>query len=60
MELVACYSGAPFDHAAMKTWLRKRIPSFMVPRRFVRLDAIPTDADGKVDRAALLRGLTHA
>lgn len=59
-ELVACYTGAPFDHAAMKTWLRKRIPSFMVPRRFVRLDAIPTDADGKVDRAALLRGLTHA
>jgi len=59
-ELVACYTGAPFDHAAMKTWLRKRIPSFMVPRRFVRLEAIPTGADGKVDRAALLRGLTHA
>lgn len=59
-ELVACYTGAPFDHAAMKTWLRKRIPSFMVPRRFVRLDAIPTGADGNVDRAALLRGLTHA
>ncbi|HZP54497.1 AMP-binding protein [Actinocrinis sp.] len=60
LELVACYTGAPFDHAAMKTWLRKRIPSFMVPRRFVLLDAIPVKADGKIDRAALLRGCTHA
>jgi acyl-CoA synthetase (AMP-forming)/AMP-acid ligase II len=60
LELVACYTGAPFDHAAMKTWLRKRIPSFMVPRRFVRLDAIPTGPDGKADRAALLRGFTLA
>lgn len=60
LELVACYTGAPFDHAAMKTWLRKRIPSFMVPRRFVLLDAIPMSADGRIDRAALLRGCAHA
>ncbi|HEU5356437.1 MAG TPA: AMP-binding protein [Actinocrinis sp.] len=60
LELVACYTGSPFDHAAMKTWLRKRIPSFMVPRRFVQLEALPTGADGEIDRVALLRGLTHA
>ena len=60
LELVACYTGAPFDHAAMRTWLRKRIPAFMVPRRFVRLGALPPGPDGTVDRAALVRGLARA
>lgn len=55
-ESVACYTGAPFDHAAMRTWLRKRIPACMVPRRFVRCEELPVRADGQVDRAALLRG----
>jgi len=37
----------------LKTWLRARVPDYMVPAAFVALDVLPLTASGKVDRAAL-------
>lgn len=34
--------------------LRQQIPGYMVPSRFVVLDAMPVDHNGKIDRKALL------
>ncbi|HEX2202012.1 MAG TPA: amino acid adenylation domain-containing protein [Longimicrobium sp.] len=41
------------DAEALRASLRGRLPDFMVPAAWVFLDALPLNAHGKVDRAAL-------
>jgi len=43
----------PADAAALAAFLRGTLPSYMVPGAFVPLAALPVNANGKVDRAAL-------
>ncbi|GAB2698278.1 amino acid adenylation domain-containing protein [Kitasatospora kifunensis] len=57
-ELVACHTGEPLPRAGVKAWLRQRLPAHMVPRRFVHLAELPLNANGKIDRPALLRALS--
>lgn len=38
--------------------LRERLPAFMIPKRFISVPALPLDAKGKIDRAALARLLS--
>ncbi|SOD68008.1 amino acid adenylation domain-containing protein [Streptomyces zhaozhouensis] len=42
--------------AALRAHLGRTLPAHMMPRRFVRVDALPTTRGGKVDRAALAAG----
>jgi amino acid adenylation domain-containing protein len=41
------------DEAALRRWLRERLPGFMVPSALVLLPALPLSAHGKIDRRAL-------
>ncbi|MFL5384639.1 MAG: amino acid adenylation domain-containing protein, partial [Longimicrobiaceae bacterium] len=41
------------DVESLRAHLAERLPSYMVPAAFVRLDAFPATAGGKVDRRAL-------
>ena len=41
----------------LRSQLGERLPAYMLPRKFVFLDAFPMTANGKVDRAALARSL---
>lgn len=59
-QLAAYVTSAPEDKdtyvtdtAALRAFLAQRLPSYMVPASFTRLDALPTNAAGKTDRAAL-------
>ena len=46
-------NGSPLDPDAVRSRLRERLPEFMIPSQFVRLDDLPLTPNGKVDRKAL-------
>ena len=50
--IVCADSAGPAD-SALREWLAARLPAYMVPARFVRLERLPLTRNGKVDRNAL-------
>ncbi len=50
---VAIKQGSPFSAQDMRSFLRSKLPEYMVPAAFVRLDRLPLTPNGKLDRAAL-------
>jgi amino acid adenylation domain-containing protein len=59
-QLVAYYvvageegAGAEVTVEELRSGLRERLPEYMVPAFFVRLEALPLSANGKLDRKAL-------
>jgi thioesterase domain-containing protein/acyl carrier protein len=59
MQLVAYYTPTADRSAApgreqLRELLKRILPGYMVPRAFVALEVLPTSANGKIDRKALL------
>ena len=55
-RLVAYTVNSPTEAAApdaLRNYLKLKLPAYMVPADFVRLDALPLTANGKVDRSSL-------
>ncbi len=49
----ACAQGVRVDAAELGAHLRQRLPDYMVPTYIIVLEALPRNANSKVDRAAL-------
>lgn len=48
-------TGWQITPAALRAWLRERLPDYMVPSAFTILEHFPLTAHGKIDRQALLQ-----
>lgn len=54
LQLIAYLVGDPsLETEALRVQLRSRLPDYMIPSIFVRLDAMPLNPNGKIDRKAL-------
>ena len=52
--LCAYYKGdVQFDPAELRNKLMRRLPYYMIPSYFIKVDAVPLKANGKMDRLAL-------
>ncbi|CAM2007543.1 non-ribosomal peptide synthetase [Acanthopleuribacter pedis] len=47
----------PVSDRELRTWLGKRLPAHMVPEAYAALDALPMNANGKLDPGALPQAL---
>ncbi len=52
-KLTAFYTGAALEEDAWRAFAQERLPSYMVPSRFVWLEQLPLTRNGKVDRKRL-------
>ena len=52
-KLTAFYTGAAQEEDAWRAFAQERLPSYMVPSRFVWLEQLPLTRNGKVDRKRL-------
>ncbi|TWI84569.1 non-ribosomal peptide synthetase, partial [Chitinophaga japonensis] len=60
-ELVACITGpSRVDMTAVHTYLKSRLPEYMIPRVCIQVDELPLTAAGKVDRKLLLEAAVGA
>jgi len=50
---IMAHAGASLELGELRGFLRQRVPEYMVPSAFVRLEAMPLTPSGKVDRRAL-------
>ncbi|MBV9124651.1 MAG: amino acid adenylation domain-containing protein, partial [Planctomycetes bacterium] len=50
---VVAYPGAELSAATCRSFLKEKLPDYMVPSAFVFLKALPLSPNGKVDRRAL-------
>ncbi|MFM7857677.1 MAG: non-ribosomal peptide synthetase, partial [Flammeovirgaceae bacterium] len=55
VAFVKLNAGSNVSEADLRQFLEKRIPSYMIPLRFVVVDHIPFTTSGKADRARLIQ-----
>jgi acyl-coenzyme A synthetase/AMP-(fatty) acid ligase len=58
--LHAVYTGDPVGTGELAALAHERLPSYMHPEHYRRVDALPVNANGKVDRRRLAAELTTA
>lgn len=52
-ERLVCFYEELKGEVNLRSFLKQRLPSYMIPRRFVRVDGFSKNANGKIDRKAV-------
>ena len=47
------YSGDELDNASIVKELKKKLPNYMIPNVIIRMDTLPHNLNGKIDRKKL-------
>ena len=58
-RIVCIYEGEP-DAAALARAMRRLVPKYMLPNIYEKLDALPMNANGKIDRVKLKEQFIHS
>jgi len=53
-DIIGVITGSDIDEDAMREALRSRLPSYMLPRIIIKLDSMPLNSSGKIDRNAIV------
>jgi D-alanine--poly(phosphoribitol) ligase subunit 1 len=56
-QLWLFYSSLTSEHKDVATYLRNRLPSYMVPRKMVKLESLPKSFNGKIDLEQLRKSM---
>jgi amino acid adenylation domain-containing protein len=54
-ELMACYTGEPAREAELRRTLAAGLPVHLVPHVFLRVESMPLNPNGKIDRAIVAK-----
>ena len=49
-DIIGVITSSDIDEDTMREALRSRLPSYMLPRRIIKLESMPLNASGKIDR----------
>ena len=58
-RILCIYEGEP-DAAPLARAMRRLVPKYMLPNIYEKLDALPMNANGKIDRVKLKEQFIHA
>jgi amino acid adenylation domain-containing protein len=59
-SLAVAVAGAEVTFSSLKERARRSLPDYMIPAEFISLDALPLNANGKVDRRAIAEHIVAA
>lgn len=52
-EICMCYTGRELESELLKEHLQKKLSTYMIPQRFIYMDSLPYNVNGKIDRITL-------
>ena len=56
-DLIVCYYSGSLEEETVKKELKEKLPFYMIPQKIIKMDALPMNANGKIDRKILKQGL---
>lgn len=57
--IVLFFTSDLLDRKQLKRLLKEKLPTYMLPNKVIQLDQLPSNANGKIDRKALLDNATN-